>query len=124
MKIKTKTKDLTGAALDWSVAKAAGVSVVIMRGNQYPHSVRVADAIHKNYAPSADPVQGHPIIERELIELGYSGDHWYANKYDRDDPTGEAYQCGGDGETTLIAAMRCYVASKLGDELEIPEELA
>jgi hypothetical protein len=27
------------------------------------------------------------------------------------------------GETPLIAAMRCYVASKLGDEINIPEEL-
>jgi hypothetical protein len=29
----------------------------------------------------------------------------------------------GEGDTCLIAAMRCYVASKLGDEVEIPEEL-
>jgi hypothetical protein len=28
-----------------------------------------------------------------------------------------------DGPTPLIAAMRCYVASKLGDEIDIPEEL-
>jgi hypothetical protein len=27
------------------------------------------------------------------------------------------------GPTPLIAAMRCYVASKLGDEIEIPENL-
>ena len=27
------------------------------------------------------------------------------------------------GSTFLIAAMRCYVASKLGDTVEIPEEL-
>jgi hypothetical protein len=27
------------------------------------------------------------------------------------------------GDTPLIAAMRCYVASKLGDEVEIPKEL-
>jgi hypothetical protein len=27
------------------------------------------------------------------------------------------------GPTPLIAAMRCYVASKLGDAVEIPEEL-
>jgi hypothetical protein len=27
------------------------------------------------------------------------------------------------GHTPLIAAMRCYVASKLGDEVEIPDEL-
>jgi hypothetical protein len=25
--------------------------------------------------------------------------------------------------TPLIAAMRCYVASKMGDEIELPEEL-
>lgn len=27
------------------------------------------------------------------------------------------------GPTPLIAAMRCFVSSKLGDEVEIPEEL-
>lgn len=27
------------------------------------------------------------------------------------------------GPTPLIAAMRCYVARKLGDEVEVPEEL-
>jgi hypothetical protein len=27
------------------------------------------------------------------------------------------------GPTPLIAAMRCYVASKMGDEIELPEEL-
>jgi len=32
----------------------------------------------------------------------------------------EAYQ---EGDTPLIAAMRCYVASKLGDEVDVPEEL-
>jgi len=28
-----------------------------------------------------------------------------------------------EGPTPLIAAMRCYVLSKLGEEIEIPEEL-
>jgi hypothetical protein len=27
------------------------------------------------------------------------------------------------GHTPLIAAMRCYVASKLGEEIDVPEEL-
>ena len=27
------------------------------------------------------------------------------------------------GPAPLVAAMRCYVANKLGDEVEIPEEL-
>jgi len=40
---------------------------------------------------------------------------WSANKY------GTGYD--EEGFTPLIAAMRCYVASKLGDEVEIPEGL-
>ncbi|MBS4017500.1 MAG: hypothetical protein KGZ68_04610, partial [Dechloromonas sp.] len=27
------------------------------------------------------------------------------------------------GPTRLVAEMRCYVASKLGDEVDVPEEL-
>ena len=29
-----------------------------------------------------------------------------------------------NGPTPLIAAMRCYVISKLGEEVEVPDELA
>jgi hypothetical protein len=27
------------------------------------------------------------------------------------------------GPTPLIAAMRCYIASKMGDEVKVPDEL-
>jgi hypothetical protein len=27
------------------------------------------------------------------------------------------------GPTPLVAAMRCYVASQLGDEVDVPDEL-
>lgn len=30
----------------------------------------------------------------------------------------------GRGATRLSAAMRCYVVSKLGDKVEVPDELA
>lgn len=64
----------------------------------------------------------HPIIERERITLSYSGpdDSEPCAYYLRtlfEDQEGW-YQ---KGPTPLIAAMRCYVASKLGDEVEIPE---
>jgi hypothetical protein len=29
----------------------------------------------------------------------------------------------GEGPTPLIAAMRCYVQSRLGDEVDVPKEL-
>ena len=40
---------------------------------------------------------------------------WRACNYDE---TIKAY-----GTTPLVAAMRCYVASKLGDEVDVPVEL-
>jgi hypothetical protein len=71
---------------------------------------------------STDWAQGGPIIEREEISIEYGRaefkSEWIAYKLglpDEDNPQG--------GPTPLIAAMRCYVASKLGDEVEIPEEL-
>ena len=64
---------------------------------------------------STDWAQGGPIIEREktaIKENGYG--HWFAKV-----GTGKWMR----GPTPLIAAMRCYVASKLGDEVEIPDEI-
>lgn len=75
------------------------------------------------YNPTTDWSQGGPIIEREKIEIKYLGydnpPYWGALKFS---PSTYARR-GAVGPTPLIAAMRCYVASKLGDEIEIPEEL-
>ena len=66
-----------------------------------------------------------PIIEREMIQLstiyiiGISNDKWGAFLDDGQD----FVQSMLGGPTLLIAAARCYVASKLGDEVEVPEEL-
>jgi hypothetical protein len=56
---------------------------------------------------------GGPIIEREGIAIGKSWKGWKAF----------TETSGGEGPTPLIAAMRCYVASKMGDTIEVPEEL-
>lgn len=60
------------------------------------------------------------IVEREWINLTNKNSRWCAEIAD-DVPDGyiSAY-----GETPLIAAMRVYVASKLGDTVEIPDEVA
>jgi len=106
--MKIKTSELTGAALDWAVARCEG-------------GVGNNQLVGAWYSPSTDWAQGGPIIEREVISLIHpKHDCWTAHCYDKtlDD---ESYTL--DGPTPLIAAMRCYVASKLGDEVEIPEEL-
>lgn len=65
---------------------------------------------------SIDWEYGGPIIERERIELkDDGGTDWLASH------NNESVEFG---PTPLVSAMRCYVASKLGDEVEIPEELA
>ena len=92
-----KTSELQGAALDWAVAKADGYE---------------DDCISDEWKYSTNWSQGGPIIEREKITLEWTGGDWMA--YIRHDE--ESF-----GPTPLIAAMRCYVASNLGNEVEIPE---
>ncbi len=77
-------------------------------------------------AYSTDWAQGGPIIEREGIELFPSRNQeglvvkWLAYK---DDPESNSGTYNADGPTPLVAAMRCYVAITLGEEVEVPENL-
>lgn len=131
--MKIKTSELEGAALDWAVAKAEGVRTYIA---PYQHTmtglcILDADLVDmetdgsQELRYSRDWSQGGPIIER--MEIGIkrhapcsAGREWEAS------PSTTAKGAGGRwgyGPTPLIAAMRCRVASKLGDEIEVPAEL-
>lgn len=114
--MKIKTNELTGAALDWAVAKCEGIDLIDGRYNRLLVDGRMSrgQEMMAPYKPSTDWAQGGPIIEREGIGLLPSGTAYY----EREGGTHYSY-----GPTPLIAAMRCYVASKLGDEVEIPEAL-
>ena len=94
-----KTSELIGAALDWAVGSTGEYGCGFF---------------------STDWSQGGPIIERECIDFYHQRESslsviWCAS-YSPDDVE-------SIGPTPLIAAMRCYVASVLGDEVEIPKEL-
>lgn len=111
-----KTSELTGPALDWAVAKCEGAFIDTLDDTQGPWvdgPTYVGDL--SGYNPTVNWAQGGPIIEREKITLEWTGEDWMA--YIRHDE--EFF-----GPTPLIAAMRCYVTSKLGDEVEVPDELA
>ena len=104
IKIKLKTSELTEEALDRMVAKC-----------------EVGDAITEIDDPhfySTDWAQGGPIIERQRISTQTTEDYWDA---DLTTESGAFIQSIGD--TPLVAAMRAYVASKLGDEIKVPDEL-
>jgi hypothetical protein len=62
---------------------------------------------------------GGPIIDRETITVRNIGLNIEGQIWDASIGNGDEYE----GPTALIAAMRCYVANKLGEEVELPEEL-
>lgn len=104
-----KTSELIGDALDFAAGMTAGLVY----------------ELHGIVRYSSDWALGGPIVEREKISLefmrgaGDAGlDVWVAT---RDEAPAFSEE---SGPTPLIAAMRCYVASQRGDEVdEIPEEL-
>jgi hypothetical protein len=104
--MKIKTSELTGTALDWAVGVVKGLGDL------------------KNFALLDHPFSeswayGGPIIEREEMTVGTDRrGQWDARIYED-----HAESWCEVGPTPLIAAMRCYVASKLGDEVDVPEEL-
>ena len=129
-----KTSELTGAALDWAVAKCEGHSLPPFPGRGHTRGpkqcwINVSPAGHETFSPSTDWAQGGTLIEREGIGF-------FCN---RTTATGARFtpDAGADwrafalnkhgvhyfGPTPLIAAMRCFCASRLGDEVEVPKEL-
>lgn len=106
-----KTNELTGAALDWAVAQCEGV----IKGD----ALDVGFICEGGYTPSTNWAQGGEIIAREWINLTNTDEVWTADIAD-DVPDGYVTTRGA---TPLEAAMRCYVASKLGDEVQLPERL-
>ena len=127
-----KVYELKGHALDWAVAKCAGLleprerygkmvpSVVLdmeywSNGDPMVRLNPCPDVYYRaEYDPSTNWQHGGPIIERERINLWNEGHDWEASLYGKHIVW---------AETPLVASMRCYVASKLGDEVEIPAEL-
>ena len=103
--MKIKTSELEDLALDWAVTKCEG----------YDHEVTSSEWGVWGWA--TDWAQGGPLIERNLITIFRHDEEWFAHSQLS---TPEDFH----GDTPLIAAMRCYVASKLGDAIDIPEDVA
>jgi hypothetical protein len=112
--MKVKTSELEGVALDFAVAVCEGIK----------HQVATSLVIMQSFTPSSNWAQGGSIIERERLEIRANDYSWQA--YCFSFPTSRAHKgvsIWADGPTPLTAAMRCYVASKLGGTVEVPDEL-
>ena len=145
-----KTLELTGVALDWAVAKCEGMPerIVFGRGSvrdtgycvEHPNGTRLFYVLRNIWerwidkcethpwgagvnvwTPSTNWAQGGPIIEREKIGFDFFHVPKDSTPFWNSGVAGDmrSYK----GPTPLISAMRCYVASRLGDEVNIPAEL-
>ncbi|MCY1197873.1 hypothetical protein D9M72_92410 [compost metagenome] len=130
---KIKVAEISRGALNWAVAMAEGYqsqAAVTDYGDlqeevffQYPVRDSRDEVIFgrgDRYTPSTNWMHGGPIIERERVWIAECSSAWSAkpalnfDKMERPETW---------GSTPLEAAMRCYVASKLGDEVDVPEAL-
>lgn len=105
-----KVSRAEGAVLSWMVAMCEGANQASFK-------------VHLKYGVplpeySTQWSQGGPIIEREGIDVVNAERLGYDYRWMAESGTARA-----TGTTALIAAMRCYVAGKLGDEVDVPEEL-
>lgn len=98
--MKHKTAELEGVLLDTAVAMANEKSIGVVSLAQYSQMWE----------------DGGSIIEREKINTFWhqGWNLWYATIVKGDD------ELGLEGPTILIAAMRAYVCSKFGKEVELP----
>lgn len=126
--MKIKTAELIGAALDYAVAKCEGFSIEfeeddggrfwINRTNHAQQYYPPFGYLHDVFFPSSDWSQGGEIIEGEKLLICPDQDGlWSAWQHGAHEPR------YASGPTPLVAAMRSYCCSKLGNEVEIPEEL-
>jgi len=111
-----KTSELIGEALNWAVAKCEPYMLELYyTDTNEPLFREEAPDYHQQWEPSTNWAQGGPIIERERIAVEFL--QW--DDIDCALPIWTSYKFGtdyeGQGPTPLIAAMRCYVASKLAD---------
>lgn len=120
--MKVKTSELSGKALDWAVASSEGASDLFydtvasywMKLNG--KDITFSKGWSQSYLPSTDWSLGGAIIEREKIRLDPRENEWQANSWNQMTLNFET----SFGPTPLVAAMRRYVASKLGQEVDVP----
>ncbi len=125
-----KTAELTGALLDYWVARANGDGAKIEDSICWRFE---SDQEHGDgcgffsFDPSTDWAQGGPIIGQEKISFvltDWADDadrYWAGYQPCLQSMTGMAYDgVTGTGPTPLVAAMRAFVANKFGDDVHDP----
>jgi hypothetical protein len=125
--VRVKVKNLKGIALDWAVAKCEGLPIVL-NPMGFDDSVQQSgywvwydglgqapsQMIGVDYSPSKISLEGAVIMEREKINIEYDGDDVLAS----DGMSIHMY-----GSSSFVAAMRVYVCTKMGVEIDVPAKI-
>lgn len=129
--MKIKTNELTGHALDYAVELAltpdiADPELLVRWGyvefDEFENAQWAGNEYHADWA------YGGTIIDREGISIVQEAEYgrWQAAIKVQLGSMFGTDLCGNhrqEGPTALTAAMRCFVASRLGEEVDVPDEL-
>lgn len=122
--MKVQVSEAEREVLDYMVAMAEWIGLEFVKEDRFLEIFLHQNHTGQGYCYSRSWLQGGPIIEREEISLefmpgaGDAGlDVWVATRIEG------VYLSEEQGPTPLVAAMRCFVASRLGDEVNVPDEL-
>jgi hypothetical protein len=141
--MKYKVAELEGALLDAAVALAdsgrfdpsrpsSEMQMILANGRFMLAGPQPQQLSHHQWSPSTDWAQGGPIIDfarTTVVQMGggilQGGSIYFAFIPKSGTTIEHGVQLEGlglvqKGETYLIAAMRAYVASKFGEEVELP----
>lgn len=118
-----KVSELSGVLLDYWVAKALGDDPKLIGG-----VLIMPWGYDGNYHPAHEWVIAGPILESERIQVTYLYEKADDEHGIRIEDCWEAIKTANgrfaceQGRTYLEAGMRCYVASKFGDEVPITQD--
>lgn len=114
--MKTNTGTLSGAALDLAAWVALGGGFELDEGDIWLTRDGIAELLLYRFTPSKDWGQAGEIITKNRISLRFWDNVFQVS----------AYLPGGEWQTAecpLTAAMRAFVASKIGEEVDVPDSL-
>ncbi len=127
--MKIKTNKLIDGTLNWATAKAAEQKI---RWDEDEDGFTFFDNEEggdRTWSPCTDAGQGFPILHFHRINIQYCQDLKCSGTdglYIQADPFGGKGEAGywhGDHTRPLVAGLRSYVRMKLGDEVEIPDDV-
>lgn len=122
--VEVKTAELTGAALDWAVARATGADELKITDSGSVSCIYEmscgSGCWTGHYEPSTDWGYGGLLVEKHRVDLIWEREGLIAAYLSDED----GYPQSTDiyGPTHLIAACRAIVAHKLGDTVSVPKE--